>query len=95
MKLRIGYLLLTCFVLLLSSNSQARTNRDTLRVLFVGNSYTYYNNLIQMVSLISDSLDTKLICTKSTVGGTNLGEHWNEQKGLKSKTLIQMAAMIL
>jgi len=42
-----------------------------------------------MVSLISDSLDTKLICTKSTVGGTNLGEHWNEQKGLKSKTLIQ------
>lgn len=42
-----------------------------------------------MVSLISDSLDTKLICTKSTVGGTNLGEHWNELKGLKSKTLIQ------
>lgn len=89
MQLKRGYFALICFVLLLSSHAQARTNRDTLRVLFVGNSYTYYNNLIQMVSLISDSLDTKLICTKSTVGGTNLGEHWNEQKGLKSKTLIQ------
>lgn len=71
------------------SPSHARPVKDTLRVLFVGNSYTYYNNLIQMVSLISDSLDTKLICTKSTVGGTNLGEHWREEKGLRSKTMIQ------
>ncbi len=62
--------------------------KDTLRVLFVGNSYTYYYNLIQMVSLISDSTDTKLICTKSTVGGTNLREHWNSEKGLTSKELI-------
>lgn len=65
------------------------SDRDTLRVLFVGNSYIYYNNLIQMVSLISDSLDTKLICTKSTVGGTRLREHWNEEKGLRSKSLIE------
>lgn len=65
------------------------TSRDTLHVLFVGNSYTYYNNLIQMVSLISDSLDTKLICTKSTVGGARLREHWNEEKGLKSRSLIE------
>lgn len=62
---------------------------DTLRVLFVGNSYTYYNNLIQMVSLLSDATPTKLVCTKSTVGGTNLREHWDEQKGLKSRSLIR------
>jgi hypothetical protein len=91
-QLKRGYFALICFVLLLSSHAQARTNRDTLRVLFVGNSYTYYNNLIQMVSLISESIDTKLICTKSTVGGTNLGEHWREEKGLRSKTLIQEGA---
>lgn len=80
------------FALLLQMSTgfaKANSSRDTLRVLFVGNSYTYYNNLIQVVSLISDSLDTKLICTKSTVGGTNLGEHWNEQKGLLSKSLIR------
>lgn len=67
----------------------ASEKRDTLRVLFVGNSYVYYNNLIQMVSLLSDSMDTKLICTKSTVGGTNLREHWNGEKGLHSRELIE------
>lgn len=77
-------------IILIGFNVLAKaSNRDTLRVLFVGNSYIYYNNLIQMVSLISDSLDTKLICTKSTVGGTRLREHWNEEKGLKSRSLIE------
>lgn len=81
--------LLLIVVLLSSTQLVKASSRDTLRVLFVGNSYIYYNNLIQMVSLISDSLDTKLICTKSTVGGTRLREHWNEEKGLKSKSLIE------
>jgi hypothetical protein len=74
--------------LLVASISNGQT-KDTLRVLFVGNSYIYYNNLIQMVSLLSDSTPTKLICTKSTVGGTNLGEHWDGRKGLYSKQLIE------
>lgn len=75
-------------LLFLSTTAIALPPKDTLRVLFVGNSYIYYNNLIQMVSILSEGTDTKLICTKSTVGGTNLREHWNEEKGLRSKTLI-------
>lgn len=86
---RSGYLSFCLLFVICSGLASANAGRDTLRVLFVGNSYTYYNNLIQVVSLISDSLNTKLICTKSTVGGTNLGEHWNEQKGLRSKSLIE------
>lgn len=69
--------------------AQAHPPKDTLRVLFVGNSYIYYNNLIQMVSLLSDSMDTKLICTKTTVGGAHLGEHWTGLRGLNSKKLIE------
>jgi len=84
---------LSLFFLCLSAYAyayaNANANRDTLRVLFVGNSYIYYNNLIQMVSLLSDSMDTKLICTKSTLGGSHFGEHWNSLKGLKSKQLIE------
>lgn len=92
MEKKLQYQIRTAFfavIFLLNSVANASNTRDTLRVLFVGNSYTYYNNLIQMVSLISDSLDTKLICTKSTVGGTNLGEHWREEKGLRSKSLVK------
>lgn len=66
----------------------ASNQRDTVRVLFVGNSYVYYNNLSQMIGLITDSMDTKIICRKSTVGGAHLGEHWNGQRGLRSKEII-------
>lgn len=76
-------------ILFLSQSVEAGTPKDSLRVLFVGNSYIYYNNLPQMVSLISDSIETKLICSRSTVGGAHLGEHWNGLRGLKSKQLIQ------
>ena len=72
-----------------SINSDAAEKRDTVRVLFVGNSYVYYNNLAQMIGLITDSMDTKIICKKSTAGGVTLGEHWNGLKGLKSRQLIE------
>ncbi len=79
---------LTIFLLFFSVSVFAKNQRDTLRVLFVGNSYVYYNNLAQMIGLITDSMDTKIICRKSTVGGANLGEHWNGLRGLKSKEII-------
>lgn len=81
------YLLI--FLLLLCSNQlSASVAKDTVRVLFVGNSYVYYNNLIQMIGLITDSIDTKIICRKSVFGGSTLGDHWNSRKGLKSRQII-------
>jgi len=79
---------LTILLLFALTNLNANSNRDTLRVLFVGNSYIYYNNLPQMVSLISDSLNTKLICKKSTFGGATLGDHWNSRKGLLTRQIL-------
>lgn len=61
---------------------------DTLKVLFVGNSYTYYQNLPHIVSLISDSTATKIITRKSTAGGANLGHHWNGERNLRTKEII-------
>lgn len=78
--------------LFISVHAFATEKKDTLRVLFVGNSYVYYNNLSQMIGLITDSMSTKVICRKSTVGGANLGEHWKGQRGLKSKELIKTKA---
>jgi hypothetical protein len=67
----------------------ASEGRDTLRVLFVGNSYTYFENLPQVVSVISDQTDTKLVTEKITLGGAKLSEHWNGERGLKTKEIIR------
>ena len=80
---------LTFLLIFALTKVSANINRDTLRVLFVGNSYIYYNNLPQMVSLISDSLNTKLICKKSTYGGSTLGDHWNSRKGLRTREILE------
>ena len=79
---------LTILLLFALTKTNANSNRDTLRVLFVGNSYIYYNNLPQMVSLLTDSLNTKLICKKSTFGGATLGDHWNSRKGLRTREIL-------
>ena len=75
-------------LLVYTSKLIAAEKRDTLKVLFIGNSYIYYNNLAQMISLMTDSMSTKLICTKSTIGNATLGQHWNELRGLKTRQLL-------
>jgi len=78
-------LLISIFI---SSQTFAQEKKDTVRVLLVGNSYIYYNNLAQMIGLITDSLDTKIICKKSTIGAATLGQHWNSERGLNTKKII-------
>lgn len=75
--------------LIIGVNACAQHQKDTLNILFVGNSYTYYENMPQIVSLISDNLDIKLITRKSTVGGARLRDHWLGKKGLKTKEIIK------
>lgn len=70
---------------LISQNSET----DTLRVLFVGNSYTYFWNLPQTVEAMAHSQDFPLIARKSTAGGTNWKQHWEGDKGLQTRELIQ------
>ena len=76
------------FLIGIANQCLAQVKKDTLSVLFVGNSYTYYSNMPHLVSLISDSTKVKLITSKSTAGGATLGDHWNGNKGLKSKESI-------
>ncbi len=46
------------------------------RVLFVGNSYTYYNDLPMVVAAIGEASLTPLEVEAVTVGGATLYEHW-------------------
>jgi hypothetical protein len=74
--------------LLLGTVSLAQNNQDTLKILFVGNSYTYVSNMPHLVSLISDFTQTKLITSKSVAGGATLSDHWRSEKGLNTMELI-------
>ncbi|MDN5202285.1 hypothetical protein QQ008_12945 [Fulvivirgaceae bacterium BMA10] len=81
-------LIFVLMMLLVNITCWAQNKKDTLRILFAGNSYTYYENLPQIISVISDSSKTKLITKKSTAGGVYLSDHWHSKNGLKTKELI-------
>ena len=54
------------------------------RVLFVGNSYTHYENMTQVVAAFAASRDFSMETRKSTPGGATLEQHWKGQKGKQS-----------
>jgi hypothetical protein len=69
MKSFISMILLTLTTISINAQSQ------TQHVLFVGNSYTYYNNMPQIVANIALSLGDELIYDSSTPGGHTLEQH--------------------
>ncbi len=74
---------------LLTVNGSAQGLKDTLRVLFVGNSYTYFENLPQVVSVLSEQTGTFLLTEKITIGGAKLSEHWRGARGLNTVERIR------
>jgi hypothetical protein len=52
--------------------------QDTLRVLFLGNSYTFYNNLPQLVQSLSSSAGKTLIIDSNMPGGMTVSGHVND-----------------
>lgn len=48
---------------------------DTTRVLFIGNSYTYYNDLPQQVAALAASMDHHVEVASNTPGGYSLQSH--------------------
>lgn len=74
-------LLFMLFVAIPCISMAQKADSDSIRLLFVGNSYTYYNDLPQMVYKIAESKNRKLSVTSVTKGGERLSGH------LKNKEL--------
>ena len=72
------------FLSLVWTNAQQKE----IKVLFVGNSYTYGYNLAHVVSIISQETSTLLITRKSTIGGASLKEHWLGGRELETRKMI-------
>jgi len=63
--------------------------QDSTKVLFIGNSYTYFWNLPQQVEILGNSQEYLIVTQQSTSGGRNLGNHWKGERKLKSKELLK------
>ena len=85
----IKYLFITIFFFGISHECISQVKKDSLSVLFVGNSYTFNSNMPHLISLISDSTAIKLITSQSATGGATLKDHWTGRKGLKTKKRIK------
>ena len=79
--LRLGLLLLTAV-----PGAVRAGTADSLRVLFIGNSYTYYNDMPSMVRQIASTQRMKLSCTRVVKGGERLSGH------LKNGRLLELLA---
>jgi hypothetical protein len=62
---------------------------SAVRVLFVGNSFTYFYNLPQVVMAMAESQGAKIETRQSTVGGSSLEQHWKREKGTRTMALLE------
>jgi hypothetical protein len=60
----------------------------SIRVLFVGNSLTFYNNLPQSVAAMAATRGVSISARQSTVSGSSLEEHWKSEKGTITRKLL-------
>lgn len=75
--------------LLLLFSLSASGQSDTTRVLFIGNSFTYFFNLPQVVQSMAETQGKVIITRQSTVGGSTLEQHWKGEKGTKSMAKLK------
>ena len=59
------------------------------KILFVGNSFTFYFNLPLVVESMAEEKSIKLNVVQSTAGGASLKDHWDGKKKLSTKSIIQ------
>ncbi len=59
------------------------------KILFIGNSFTFYWNLPSLVESMAKERGISLNIFQSTAGGATLKDHWDSKKGLKSKAVLK------
>ena len=70
------YSLLVIFVALSATNLEAKE----LNVLFIGNSYTYVNDVPKLIENLAQASGLTLKHEQHTEGGWTLEKHWNSQE---------------
>ncbi|MBD5196846.1 MAG: SGNH/GDSL hydrolase family protein [Bacteroidales bacterium] len=77
-------ILITAFTIILGVNAAKKEAQDSIRVLFIGNSFTFYNKMPEMVRTIAKNQKKNLAVTSITKGGQRLRGH------LQNKELLEI-----
>ncbi|MGK0413887.1 MAG: hypothetical protein ACJA1B_002103 [Polaribacter sp.] len=88
MKFALGFYKIS-LLLILFFNSPFTAQNKSIKVLFVGNSFTYYNNLPHVVSAMAKSQGYAIDTRHSTVGNATLKEHWKSKRGAQTRKMIE------
>lgn len=72
----------------LSNFAQSSTEKN-LKILFVGNSFTYFWNMPQMVNAMAKLEKVPITIQQSTVGGSTFKQHYNKEKGTKTRDYLE------
>ena len=67
----------------LTASSHERAVSGKVRVLFIGNSYTYVNNLPELVTGLAESAHRSLETEMIVAPGATLQKHWEDGKALE------------
>jgi len=78
-RIKINYIAL---LLMFISSILTGNNTEPLRVLFIGNSYTGFHNLPEIVAQIANSKNRRLYYETVAPGGRNFESHWKEGNAL-------------
>ena len=73
-----------------SQITHSQDNKE--KILFVGNSFTYFNNMPQMVEAMARAEGDALLTRQSTVGGSNLMQHLKAENGTKTQRMLDSTA---
>ena len=82
----------TIFVISLFFNCIFSQNENSEKILFIGNSFTFYWNLPLVVESMVNERGYNFDIIQSTASASSLKDHWFENNTLKSKTLISNSA---
>jgi len=100
--MKLKSIIYACFLIsifFISSSLIAQNNKNVatqnpptkkIKVLFVGNSLTYYYNLPLVVSAMAKTQDLTLETKHSTVGGSTLEQHWKSEIGTQTRSMLEL-----
>src|SRR5262249_40662188 len=89
-------LVLAIVALALAVPTRAGDGSKPIRILFIGNSYTYVNDLPKMLAALAKAGNQRpVVHDRETPGGCTLEKHWKDGKAVKKITSAQWDYVVL